>query len=375
VKRAHRSHLPVLALTHPGMRGKNNEDRYGVSAFRLEDRSHTPALLAVLCDGIGGHRAGEVAAEIAVNRISAWVAQNGEDYSPVDLLQSAVQQASQAIYQQALTNHHQEGMGATCACAFILDRRLYLANVGDSRAYLLRGKAIQQLTTDHTWIQEAIEKGVLTPEQAEGHPNTHVIRRFLGSPTPPEADIRMHLARGENDQAARANQGMQLKEGDLLLLCSDGLTDLVNDDEIAGALTTQPLQEASESLIELANSRGGHDNITLIGIQVPRSVKPRRTPLAWVLAGLLIMLVVGLAAGVWSSGLLESRVTPTQTVAAPTVQVTLVLPAGQSTQPASPGFPTSTFPPLPTAIATPGATASIPSAATLTPWPTNTRMP
>ena len=374
MKRVHRSHLPVLAQTHPGMRGKNNEDRYGVTAFRMEDANRTPALLAVLCDGIGGHRAGEVAAEIAVNRISAAVAENGETKDPTEVLQNAVTVASQAIYQQANLNHHQEGMGATCACAFIVNRRLYLVNVGDSRAYLLRDGTIHQLTTDHTWIQEAIEKGVLTPEQAEGHPNMHVIRRFLGSPQPPEADLRLHLGTDENDASARANQGTTLKDGDLLLLCSDGLTDLVADDEIADALNQQPLQEAVDALVTLANARGGHDNITLITIQVPRGAKAKsRLPMAWLLIGLAVMLIVGLAAGVWASGLLEARPLPTVT-AAPTQHVTLELPGVVATQPTPRLFATSTFPPLPTAVLLPSATAPA-AAATFTPWPTNTRSP
>lgn len=375
MKRVHRSHLPVLAQTHAGMRGKNNEDRYGVTAFRLEDANRTPALLAVLCDGIGGHRAGEVAAEIAVNRISAAVAEFGESSDPTEVLQKAVISASQAIYQQAKSNHHQEGMGATCACAFIINRRLYLTNVGDSRAYLLRGGAIQQLTTDHTWIQEALEKGVLTPEQAEGHPNMHVIRRFLGSPQPPEADLRLHLAEGENDQAARANQGLLLKDGDLLLLCSDGLTDLVADEEIAEALYHQPLQDAADGLVQLANARGGHDNITLITIQVPRGPKEkRRLPAAWLLIGVAVMLIVGLAAAVWASGWLEPRPQPTA-APSPTVHITLELPGNLATQPSPQPFATSTFPPLPTAVLTPSATAPAAAVATFTPWPTNTRSP
>lgn len=374
MKRVHRSHLPVLAQTHPGMRGKNNEDRYGVTAFRLEDANRTPALLAVLCDGIGGHRAGEVAAEIAVNKISAAVAEFGESKDPTEVLQLAVTNASQAIYQQAKSNHHQEGMGATCACTFIINRRLYLANVGDSRVYLLRGGAIHQLTTDHTWIQEALEKGVLTPEQAEGHPNMHVIRRFLGSPQPPEADLRLHLGEGESDQTARSNQGMVLKDGDLLLLCSDGLTDLVADDEIAAALNNQPLQDAADSLVQMANARGGHDNITLVTIQVPSGPKEKgRAPLTWLLVGLAVMLIVGLAAGVWASGWLEPRPLPTASPA-PTQRVTLELPGGLVTQPSPLPFATNTFPPLPTAVLTPSATAPA-AAATFTPWPTNTRSP
>lgn len=372
MKRVPHSHLPVTAMTHPGMRGKNNEDRFGVTAFRMEGKTGpTAALLAVLCDGIGGHRAGEVAAEIAVHRISAVVAQQGEDTPAVEMMQNAITAASQEIYDQARVNHHQEGMGATCTCAWIIGRKLYLANVGDSRAYLLRGGDIRQLTTDHTWIQEAIDKGLITPDQAEGHPNTHVIRRFLGSPQPPEVDVRLRLEDRENDEESQANQGMTLVDDDMLLLCSDGLTDLVDDDEIAMALYSQPVEEAAEFLIKLANSRGGHDNITLVIVQVPhRVVAKRRSPVRWLLAGILIIIATGILTSLWLNGAFD-RLGGVPPEATPTVQVTVQLPGSLATQTGAPAFPTSTFPPLPTvAVTTPP-----PPPATLTPWPTNTQQP
>jgi serine/threonine protein phosphatase PrpC len=158
--RVERSHLTVVAETHPGMTGKNNEDRFAVSAYKLKRGGRLPALFAVLSDGIGGHRAGEVAAELAVERISQMVAKSsGKD--PVETLSAAIAQASQEIYAQAQAVPERNGMGATCACAWIINDRLYTATVGDSRIYLIRDGAIQQVTKDHTWIQEALDKGVL----------------------------------------------------------------------------------------------------------------------------------------------------------------------------------------------------------------------
>src|SRR5512135_2009064 len=216
--RVERSHLSVVAETHPGMTGKNNEDRFAVSAYHLDRSRRVPALFAVLSDGIGGHRAGEVAAELAVERISQMVAiSNGKN--PVETLSAAIAQASQEIYAHAQANPERQGMGATCACAWIINDRLYTATVGDSRIYLIRDGAIQQVTTDHTWIQEALEKGVLKPEQAHGHPNAHVIRRYLGSPTPPKADFRLRLDEEDTDRRASSNQGAQLLERDQLLIC------------------------------------------------------------------------------------------------------------------------------------------------------------
>lgn len=372
MRRVQHSHLPVTAMTHPGMRGKNNEDRYGVTAFRMEGKTGPfPALLAVLCDGIGGHRAGEVAAEIAVHRVSAVVAQQGETTPAVEVLQNAIRTASQEIYDQARINHHQEGMGATCTSAWIIGRKLYLASVGDSRAYLLRGGDIRQLTTDHTWIQEALDKGLITPVQAEGHPNTHVIRRFLGSPQPPEVDVRLRLEDHETDEEAQANQGMTLLDEDMVLLCSDGLTDLVGDDEIAMALYSRPVEEAAEFLIKLANTRGGHDNITLIIIQVPHhTAAKRRSALPWLLAGIMIIIAAGIATSLWLNGAFD-REGSSPPEATPTLQVTVQLPGSLATQTGAPEFPTSTFPPLPTVV----VTTPPPAPATLTPWPTNTRQP
>jgi protein phosphatase len=162
------------------------------------------------------------------------------------------------------------------ACAWVHGNQLYTATVGDSRIYLARGGSIRQLSVDHTWVQEALEMGVLHPDQVNGHPNAHVIRRYLGSPEPPEVDLRMRLARNEADSQAVANQGVQLRPGDRLLLCSDGLTDLVSDAEILAILQRTPLSHATEALTALANQRGGHDNITIITAQVKGEPKEKR---------------------------------------------------------------------------------------------------
>ena len=108
-------------------------------------------------------------------------------------------------------------MGATCACAWLVGERLYTATVGDSRVYLLRGERIQRVSTDHTWIQEALERGVLRPEQISGHPNAHIIRRYLGSPVAPEVDLRLRVSGEESDEQALANQGTLLLPGDRVL--------------------------------------------------------------------------------------------------------------------------------------------------------------
>jgi protein phosphatase len=251
------------------MSGKNNEDRYAVSAFRLEGEKSTPVVFAVVSDGIGGHRAGEVAAEIAVEVTSRMVAASDSNH-PVETLRLAIIQASQEIQALSQSDPEMKGMGATCACVWVIEDRLYIAYVGDSRIYLIRGGTIQQLTIDHTWIQEAIQAGILTSEQAQNHPNAHVIRRYLGSPQTVEPDARLRLRPDESDEQSVANQGLQILPGDQILACSDGLTDLVNASEILATLQQQPDQgEALTTLVNLANKRGGHDNITLVVLRLP----------------------------------------------------------------------------------------------------------
>lgn len=145
------AHLHVAASTHPGMRGKNNEDQYAVSAYTRSETDFTPSLLAILSDGIGGHRAGEVASRLSVETISRIVAES-DGTQPSAILERAITQASLAIFQQADTQPDKRGMGATCVCAWVIGNQLYTASVGNSRLYLLRGSSITQLTTDHTWI-------------------------------------------------------------------------------------------------------------------------------------------------------------------------------------------------------------------------------
>jgi protein phosphatase len=264
------AHLHIAALSHSGMSGKNNEDRYAVSSFNLSAEDPRPVVFAVVSDGIGGHRAGEVAAELAVNYISQQVAEsNGR--KPLKIMEEAIHDASQAIASHSASKTEQEGMGATCACVWIVENKLFITYVGDSRIYLTRGNHIRRLTKDHTWVQEAIEKGIITPEEARDHPNVHVIRRHLGSVELPEVDFRLYLEEGEDDQEASDNQGFELEPGDILLLCSDGLTDLIWDDEILQTLRSKPnLKAAAETLVDMANQRGGHDNVTTVLLSMPR---------------------------------------------------------------------------------------------------------
>jgi len=354
--RTSRAHLNVEAHTHQGMTGKNNEDRYAIA------------------DGIGGHKGGEVAAELAVNHIMQSVARGDGKFSR-EIIEQAVNDASSAIAAHSATNENLKGMGATCALVWVIDNRLHTAYVGDSRIYLMRSGRIQQLTVDHSWVQEAIEKGILTPELARDHPNVHVIRRYLGSPVPPEPDFRMYLFDGDGAHHAENNQGTEIQPNDVLLLCTDGLTDLVWNDEILEVVRMKSgLKEASRALVNLANERGGHDNITVILIGAPSDFRSKTAPrkkkdsnwLLWLSGGIVGLFLIVVIGSILTFNLLrrDENVTATPAVFAPQ--------PGQLTETLLPEQITPTI--IPTETAAPDVILPEPTV-TLTPWPTNTVRP
>ena len=366
-----RSHLFASAITHPGMTGKTNEDRYAVSAFRLEDEAHTPALFAIVADGVGGHQAGEVAAEIAVNTISHAIALS-DGANPTETLEYAIIQAGEAIHIQSTKDEDQSGMGSTCVCVWIIGDQLFTASVGDSRIYLLREDKITQLTVDHTWVQEALEHGIIQPEQARNHPRSHIIRRYLGSKKPVVPDLRLKLNPEENEAQAIANQGMKLLPGDQLILCSDGLSDLVEATEILGEMQNGTLSEALSSLVEMANRRGGHDNITILGLKIPapdeipstvveqKVISPKKSlpylTCTFISMGLILIILFG-AITIWYFS--SQATTPTPNSATETaVPATFTLPPDETLPPSETPSPSDT-----------------PISATITAWPTTTDSP
>ena len=380
-----RAHLYVSAGTHQGKKGKNNEDRFGVSAFQVSEDVQTPSLLAVVADGVGGHRAGEVAAEMAVEIVSHEVAES-EAKDPKGILNDAIRQANDAITTRAQSSTDFLGMGTTCVCAWIVGDRLFTASVGDSRIYLIRDGEIRQVTVDHTWIQEAIDAVIITPEQARGHPNAHVIRRHLGSQRSVVPDFRLRLSPTESDAESESNQGLPLLPKDQLLLCSDGLTDLVSDDEILNLLLEQPGEDAVDELLALANEHGGHDNITIVLMRVPEKGlghyaldKPRRSLMIWgLVAGAVLLSVIVLIIGsyYWS----QSR----DNISSPTQSIVTNATAVQGNQPVL--SPTDIVQPeltstLDTAIGevstplTPTLEITSTPQATYTTWPTSTQAP
>jgi PPM family protein phosphatase len=367
-----KEHFITITASHAGMTGKTNEDRVMVTHFWLDNQKRRPSVLAVLCDGIGGHRAGEVAAEIGVQTITETIAE-GDPKRPLRTFEAAVQHANQAIFSASTSESGRQGMGTTCACAWLVEGRLYTMNLGDSRIYLLRDELIIQVTTDHTWIQEAIDAGILSDSAQKGHPNAHVIRRYLGSAKPPEPDFRLWFYEGEGNAEAEANQGLELLPGDILLLCSDGLTDLVADEEIQEVVQSLPLDQIPDRLISLANTRGGHDNITLVLLRYPGdSPKKRRVgrKKRIVLGCLVVLAFIGVLMTALFFGVRWRRETRDGTIQ--------ISPSASTPHKEDPLFPNLDETPMPSptrALTLDEPPQGTPSTATRTPWPTNTANP
>jgi protein phosphatase len=296
-------HMEVATLSHPGETGKNNEDALSVAPFRREP-DEVPVIVAIVADGVGGHRAGEIASRMAVEIVARRVGESAGT-EPVATLRAAIVEAGNAISTAAEALPERQGMASTIAVVWILGRQLFTSHAGDSRIYLRHSGQLHQVTVDHSWVQEAIEHAIITPEEARTHPHAHILRRYLGGSLEPQPDFRLRLSPSQTDQQAEANQGLALEAGDAVLLCTDGLTDLVTDHEIDQALRQSTAVGAVDSLVTLARARGGHDNITTVLIAVPQAAGAERRRLAAPLVlgaavlGLILCIVLGIAGALW----------------------------------------------------------------------------
>ena len=245
------------ARTDLGRVRKNNEDNY------LIDSS---LQLYVLSDGMGGEAHGEVASQLAVqtivthcrqaenSRTTPTFGESSPDVSErTNRLASAIHLANRKVFETASSNSEQRGMGATIVAAWIEGQRLSLAHVGDSRAYLLRAGSMDQLTADHSLVAEKVRVGILTPQEADASEMQSVLTRAVGTSGKVEVDTDEQV----------------LLVGDSVLLCSDGLTRMVSDPEIASTLLTSATsQEAADRLVDLANEYGGVDNVSVIVLRI-----------------------------------------------------------------------------------------------------------
>ncbi len=257
------SALAIANLSHPGMVRAHNEDAIFVDG----------AGLAVLADGMGGYNAGEVASGIAVSMIKEGLMPelvSGRDLSKVDvhtglthaalLLQQQIAAANKGIYEAAQSRPECAGMGTTIVAAVFHGSRVSIAHIGDSRCYRLRGGRFEQLTRDHSLLQEQIDSGQITADQARFSLNKNLVTRALGIEAIVPADISEY----------------RVEPDDIYLLCSDGLTDMVDTEIVHGVVDEQraTLEVAAGQLIELANQNGGRDNISVILARVPAGFLP-----------------------------------------------------------------------------------------------------
>ncbi len=242
----------VASLTDVGCVRDGNEDAFGV--VRPLDDSGAP-LLAVVCDGLGGHAAGETASRIAVDVISTEYRKPAAD--PGAALTAAVRQANRVIHRTARTDPALAGMGTTCTALAIRDGRAWCAHVGDSRCYLMRNGGLVLMTEDHSSVMELVRDGTITAGEARHHPDKNVILRALGSH--PEVEVWQWP------------QPFLLQPGDRLLLCSDGLYDLIEDDELLAAVDGAAPHAACTDLVALARQRGAPDNVTVVILAIPQT--------------------------------------------------------------------------------------------------------
>ncbi|WP_376797032.1 Stp1/IreP family PP2C-type Ser/Thr phosphatase [Thermogemmatispora sp.] len=243
--------LDVAQLTDVGRKREHNEDNMAYVIPKDPQVMATKGSLFIVADGMGGHAAGEVASEIAVDTVSTAYYQDDSDEVPVALVR-AIKRANAAIHQRAAENMLRSGMGTTCVAAVLRGNMAYIANVGDSRAYLIRGKTVKQISQDHSWVAEQVRAGLLTEDQARTHAQRNVITRSLG--TQPDVEIDIFTE--------------PLQEGDSLVLCTDGLSGLITEDELQEIVNRFVPQESVYHLVERANENGGPDNITAIVIRV-----------------------------------------------------------------------------------------------------------
>ena len=241
------SRLNIAQRTDVGRQRHHNEDNVAYIVPKDALLHAKKGALLIVADGMGGHAAGEVASEMAVSTVSTLYYQDTDSDVAASLLRS-IKYTNTLIYQRAKQQAEHNGMGTTCVTAVLLDNRAYVANVGDSRAYLVRRGWVRQISQDHSWVAEQVRAGAMSEAEARTHQMRNMITRSLGSLPEVEVDIFIE----------------QMQTGDTLVLCSDGLSGMISDNEIGQIVEQYTPQECVHHLIEQANAHGGADNITAI---------------------------------------------------------------------------------------------------------------
>lgn len=241
------SEIEFATLSDVGCQRERNEDSSGYWQAEGSADPDRKGTLAIIADGMGGYDGGQEASNIAVQTVCDIFAH--ETGTPQALLVNGMKTAHERIREYARQHPKLFGMGTTCTAVCIARSYLYFAHIGDSRLYLVRGSKISRLTRDHSYVGRLIESGLISPSDAEAHPQRHILTAALGVGDDPSPDTPL--------------QPLPLQNRDTLLLCTDGLWGLVNDEELRTSVTSQTPGQACRELIDLAKQRGAPDNITL----------------------------------------------------------------------------------------------------------------
>jgi PPM family protein phosphatase len=251
-----RAGLELANLTDVGCERENNEDYFCYSEPKSEDEFRRKGRLAVIADGMGGEEGGEIASRLAVEAVrDAYLTESNAD--PQDCLISGFRAAHDAIQDFVRQRPQLQGMGTTCTAVVVANGHAHFAHIGDSRLYLIRGSSLSQLTHDHTAVNRLIEQGVITPEEADTHPQRHVLTAALGAHREVSADF--------------SPAPIPLQAGDILVLCTDGLWGQITERELLSVVSSNPPSQACKQLAYLAKSRGGPDNLTIQILQLGRT--------------------------------------------------------------------------------------------------------
>lgn len=239
--------MKTFSMTHVGRRREMNQDYM----FTSETAVGKLPNLFLVADGMGGHAAGDYASRFTVEKIAELAAQS-EEREPVAVLKEAFFRANRLLYEKSQNDADKAGMGTTIVAAVAAGNNLTVANIGDSRLYVINEKSITQITRDHSLVEEMVRLGGIDKEQARQHPDKNVITRAVGVLPEVSADFFE----------------IRLERGDLVLMCTDGLTNMVEDAEIKRIVLGQrDIVEGTEKLVEAANANGGKDNITVVLIE------------------------------------------------------------------------------------------------------------
>ena len=255
--------IRIAAATDVGRRRNQNEDSHVIwTGESAEERARFGALL-VVADGMGGANAGEIASRLAADTVLETYVQLGTQ-DPAGALGEAIRRANAIVHAQAGEDESQKGMGTTCTAVAVRCGQVWIAHVGDSRAYLVRGESIRRMTKDHTLVAELVERGHLTEAEAATDPRRNQLTRCVGALPDVAVDA--------------AEWGDRLVPGDTLVMCSDGLYGCVTDGEIAMIAGDRAPELAATELIALANERGGSDNITVLLVRAKGQAPPKPEP-------------------------------------------------------------------------------------------------